>query len=84
MNLEILTLASSIVGGALAGGLMGRRFARTTPTPVTTPEEDPLTDTWIERTATDWAVAHGRPYARSVIANKLRLGMALSRRRWPR
>jgi hypothetical protein len=85
MNLDIVASAGGIIGGALAGGLMGRRSARREPpTPVSAPEEDALTDAWVERTADEWAVAHGRPEARSVIANKLRLGIALSRRRWSR
>jgi hypothetical protein len=77
----ISTLAGTACG-ALAGGLAGWRQARRMTNPTTTPTDAPPSeDDWVQGVAREWATAHGRPEAETLIANKLRLGLSLREQR---
>lgn len=84
---SVITVVVATICGGLAGGIAGRFRRRTVdrqPIDQTIPSFDPATEAWIDQAAKQWATAHGRPEAETVIANKLRLGTTLQERRQPR
>lgn len=78
----LLSLLAGLVSGAAGGGLVSRRhLQRTRSIPVSQESIDPDVDRRINRAASQWATAHGQPAAAPLVAGKLRLAYALSRRR---
>lgn len=92
MYQEILTVVGSVGGGAIAGAIVARHRMTRLPNQhyveVAPARSDGVDDTWIDQAATEWATKSGRPEAKSLIANKLRLGLRLQQRsgerRWTR
>jgi len=79
---NLITALAGTACGGLVGGLVGWRKARRTferTVPHTGPEN--AEDDWVQDAAQQWAVAHGRPEAETLIASKLRLGIELHERR---
>ncbi len=82
---EILTVLGSVVGGGVAGAIVSRRHVISSigkPLPTATPTmSDPVTSTWINQAATEWATKTGRPEAKRLIASKVRLALHLQQQR---
>jgi hypothetical protein len=78
----LIALGAGMLGGGMAGGFMGwwtvRRLRSLPPDHV--PVDDNLDHT-ITRAASQWAIAHGRPEAAHLVADKLRLVSRLNQRR---
>jgi hypothetical protein len=81
---ELVRTAGAVLGGGIAGGLVAhvrvRKLNRRS-LEVLEPPGDPALDDWIDAAATQWAGANGRPGAKSIIADKVRLGVFLQQRR---
>jgi hypothetical protein len=81
LYLDIATAIGSTVCGALAGGLVASRVVRQVrPLQQPPPKESFYDDPGIDEVARQWATEHGHPEAQGLVANKLRLGLALKHR----
>jgi hypothetical protein len=83
MLVNLLALLAGIFGGALAGGLVGRRLFRRHSGRVSLDSQiiDPKLDYQINQAARRWAEAHHQPAAARLVAGKLRLAYSLNRQR---
>lgn len=79
----LIALGAGMLGGVMAGGFMGwwtvRRLVRRLPLHHVTVDDN--LDHTINRAASQWAIAHGRPEATNLVADKLRLVHRLNQRR---
>jgi hypothetical protein len=78
----LIALGAGILGGVMAGGFMGWWIVRRLVRPLLLEHimvDDGLDHT-INRAASQWAIAHGRPEAAHLVADKLRLLSRLSER----
>ena len=79
----ILDACISFVGGAMGGGLvvgLHHLHKRRHPVRRIEPDTPEFIDPRIDEAASLWAMTHGRPEARDVVARKLNLAYRLSRR----
>lgn len=78
----LIALGIGMLGGVVAGGFMGwwtvRRLVR--PLPLDHLILDDNLDHNITEAASQWAIAHGRPEAANLVADKLRVVSRLNQR----
>lgn len=82
LYLDIVAIVGATVCGALAGGLVARRVAHRVWLLLQPPPDVSIYDhPGVDEVARQWATDHGHPEAQGLVANKLRLGLALQHRR---